>query len=236
MQPRRQPKSLRVTVRHDGGVLLELLADWYTILAVAESRVNEPQRTTDILIGWAAVERWEAAQRSLRDAFADKYREGYLVSLPGSDCEIRRADYTPAALERGFALAFTGQNAGSSHTAKAAVAQEFAREFTRGLTIFAGRSRRLAEARLAGGRYLPIMQSYLDDARAKVDAVDQDYYEVFSRSVGAVLGDERYLLLSDQADARKLYLELQAEQSDLYNWHMNLAKGGVVGSRRPQGA
>ena len=59
---------------------------------------------------------------------------------------------------------------------------------------------------------------------------------MFSGSVGAVLGDERYLLLSDQADARRLYLELQAEQSDLYNWHMNLAKGGVVGARRPQGA
>lgn len=56
-----------MTVRHDGGVLLELLADWYTILAVAESRVDEGERTTDILIGRAAVERWGAAQRSLRD-------------------------------------------------------------------------------------------------------------------------------------------------------------------------
>ncbi|WP_157372953.1 hypothetical protein [Agromyces sp. Root81] len=237
MQPRRQPKSIHATVLHDGRVLLELRADWYTILAVAESRVDEVERTTDILIGWAAVDRWEAVPRSLRDPFADRYREGYLVSLPGSDREIRRADYTPAALEQGFALAFVGSDAGSSHAANtAAVAQEFAREFTRWLAVFAGRSRRMAEARLAGGRYLPIMQSYLDDARAVVDAADQDYYEVFSRTVGAVLGDERYLLLSERAEARKLYVELQAEQSDLYNWYMNLAKGGVVGSRRRQGA
>ena len=95
---------------------------------------------------------------------------------------------------------------------------------------------RLAEVRLAGGAYLPIMQSYLDEARAKVDAADQNYHLEFSNGVGAIAGDERYLLLSDDADVRRLYGELEAERSDLYNWYMNLARGGVAGSRRPRGS
>ena len=106
----------------------------------------------------------------------------------------------------------------------------------RWLSGFYRRSRRLAEVRLAGGAYLPIMQSYLDEARAKVDAADQNYHLEFSNGIGAIVGDERYLLLSDDAEVRRLYGVLEAERSDLYNWYMNLARGGVAGSRRPRGS
>lgn len=231
MQPSALPKSISVTVLHDGRVLFELLADWYTSLAIAESRVDAGERTAGILIGWTNARLSAAPRSSARAEFADTYHDGYVVTLPGSNREMLRVDVAPAALERRFALAFNGQEAGSPPAA----ARDFARDFSRWLGGFYARSRRLAEVRLAGGRYLAIMQAYLDDARAKVDAADQDYYQEFSKSVGAVIADERYLLLSEHGEARRLYGELEAERSDLYNWYMNLAKGGVVGSRRPSG-
>ena len=43
--------------------------------------------------------------------------------------------------------------------------------------------------------------------------------------------DEKHLLLSDDAQVRNLYLEIQREQDALYGWCMDLARGGVARKR-----
>ncbi|MFB9309917.1 hypothetical protein BJY17_000629 [Agromyces hippuratus] len=226
------PHSIHITVLHDGQVLLELLSDIRTSLALAESRAVDQDHVSAIVTGWVAERSWQPTPRgTARASFAEKYRAGYALAIPGTERDLLRFQVSSRALAERFALAFsTGAEPDDPRT------EQFPRDFARGLAMFFRRSKALAQERLAGGAYLPIMQSYLDHARAKIDEDDQDHHEVFSRGVGAIMADERYLLLSDDDGARQLYAALESERWDLYNWYMDRAKGGVVRSRRPQRA
>ncbi|MBM7830606.1 hypothetical protein JOE59_001311 [Agromyces cerinus] len=232
MTSRVVPHSINITILHDGQVLLELLSDIRTSLAHAESQVFDQDHVFAVVSRWVAERSWQPTHRgTARASFAEKYRRGYELAVPGTERDLLRFRVSPKGLAERFALAFSaGAESDDPRT------EQFARDFARGLGIFFRRSKVLAEERLAGGVYLPILRSYLDHARSKVGEEDQNHHEVFSRGVGAIMDDERYLLLSDDDDARQLYAALESERSDLYNWYMNLAKGGVVGSRRPQGA
>jgi len=96
---------------------------------------------------------------------------------------------------------------------------------------FVARSRRKAAARLAGGAYAPVLEAHLAALRAVRRVEDQNYYETLKCGIGGIMQDEQYLLLSDDARARELYLQIQDEQTSLYNWYMDLAKGGVERAR-----
>lgn len=51
--PRTPAVNLWITFRHDGAVLLELLADGYTMLGMAESHAEDLEGTMRILTAWA---------------------------------------------------------------------------------------------------------------------------------------------------------------------------------------
>ncbi|MFB6609002.1 hypothetical protein ACFCVO_01665 [Agromyces sp. NPDC056379] len=232
MTSRVVPHSINISILHDGQVLLELLSDIRTNLAHAECQVIDQDSVAAIVSGWMAGRSWQPTHRGVALApVAEKYRSGYSLAVPGPERELLRFDISPKGFGGWFALAFSaGVEPGDPRT------ERFARDFARGLAIFFRTSKVLARERLSGGAYLPIMRSYLDHARSKVDEEDQNHHEEFSRGVGALMADERYLLLSDDAEARQLYAALESERSDLYNWYMNLAKGGMAGSRRRHGA
>jgi hypothetical protein len=64
-------------------------------------------------------------------------------------------------------------------------------------------------------------------------SIEEQYaYETTTAGFGGILDDERYLLVADDERARQVYLELVAERSSLYNWYMDLAKGGHARPRR----
>lgn len=103
--------------------------------------------------------------------------------------------------------------------------------FAVALRVTHRRLRRLAERRLAGGRYLPVLEHYLEQLDAVRDESQQNFYQREERGLIALLRAERYLMLADDPRVRQLYAAISGHISQLYNWHMDLAKGGFVRSR-----
>ena len=96
---------------------------------------------------------------------------------------------------------------------------------------FVVRMRRKAAERLAGGLYAAVLEAHLARLRAVTAIEDQNFYESLKWGIGGIMRDEQYLLLSDDARVRDLYLQIQHEQTALYNWHMDLARGGIARAR-----
>ncbi|WP_219817030.1 hypothetical protein [Arthrobacter sp. GMC3] len=133
----------------------------------------------------------------------------------------------PAALTSRFAETFQNRE----NTEETRTAQDFARQLASDTFGFFHTAQRRSQERLAGGEYLRILAFYLAQMRTKVSADDQNYYDTWRSSTGKIMADEKYLLLAESEEARGLYLAIRAEESNLYNWYMNLAKGGHSGSR-----
>ena len=150
-------------------------------------------------------------------------REANVVILSDQPNDsLRRFTEAPDPLCRSFDLAFGLTDTGE----REAAAGRFADDLARGMQKFVWRSRRKAATRLAGGAYVAVLETHLADLRGVRAIEDQNYYETLKWGVGGIMQDEQYLLFSEDSYVRDLYLRIQDEQTALYNWHMDLAKGG----------
>ncbi|MBD8464841.1 hypothetical protein IFU30_01055 [Plantibacter sp. CFBP 8798] len=225
MENPRMPMGIAITMLHDGRVLLELLADRSSVFSSAETRVDDHDRTS------AIVREWVTAPLAVPDRRGphrpSPYRDGYtLVVSPGSTRDLAAFSTYGNSLLVDFGRAF-GAAPGA-----AGDPEPLARALPRDLAISFRRAQEKAAWRLAQGAYLPVLVGYLDELRAMTSIEEQYAYETTTAGVGGILDDERYLLVADDARARQVYLDLLAERSSLYNWYMDLAKGGLVRPRR----
>ncbi|MDP5227796.1 MULTISPECIES: hypothetical protein [Arthrobacter] len=79
--------------------------------------------------------------------------------------------------------------------------------------------------------YLPVLRGYLDRLWGFSAPGDQLVHRTLEPTLGRILAEERYLLLSENAEARALHMALGQAISSLYNWAMDLDRGGNVRAR-----
>ena len=212
----------------DGRVGVELMEGWYLSHDLQVAAVDDLAATSEILRGWASHPHEKPRPRYEAYVQFPEHREAYLVILSAQpDESLRRFTETPDALCRSFDLAFGSGDPVERAAAAARLADDLARE----MRNFVARARRKAAARLAGGSYVAVLEAHLATLRAVKAVEDQGYYEGLRWGIGGIMQDEKYLLLSDDAQVRDLYLQIQREQNALYNWYMDLAKGGVARGR-----
>ncbi|GEK81408.1 hypothetical protein [Agrococcus baldri] len=216
--------SLRVTFRPDGAALLELLVDWYTVLGAAECAVDDAEGIAKVLRSWATAAQPEARPRH--------------VARPGAASSELRHDYG-----RGFAVTLVqAAPRAASATAGRGDGERFVEMFGSEVPTDVGRvdafvkqlahavgrcfrdARRSAEQRLAGGAYLPVLRTYLDQLRALGD--DPSAYRRLEHTLVAILETERYLRIADDEGARRLVAAIDDEVSRLYGRSMDLERGG----------
>lgn len=222
--------SLWVTFRSDGALLLELLADWYTVLRIAQSHVEDTEGTARVLASWA--EGRSGDERSRR--------------FPGRG--LPRADYAELrhGYSRGVAVAFVGADQrdrsamggfyrdaerfvevfGSDSPADRHQVDRFVSRLAHETGVFFRRMRAKAEQRLAGGAYLATLTGYLDQLRALRS--DQSAYRRLEHTLLSIIADERYLRLAEDGRARDLIATIDDEVSALYGRWMDLERGGQV--------
>lgn len=220
-----RPTSLVLTLRHDGALLLELLQGWYDAFDSTVTHADDQDRIRGVLRYWIAMTPTSAKRRSTFPAWQEfgsdpAYR---LTITEQPSAAARKLTFGTDSASRGFGKTLaTGPTDPTSRAS-----QSFIDEVARGARRLFRTEQQRAEKRLAGGTYLPILEGYLEEMRSYVDVSDQDgAYDDVRAGIGAILDDEQYLTLSTDPEARALYAELLEEQSNLYNWYMDLAKGG----------
>ncbi|UUW89767.1 hypothetical protein [Pimelobacter simplex] len=179
------------TFRHDGALLLELLADWYTVLATAEAEVDDTEANARTLAAWQGDETLVPQKR--------RFGGPSLIRAQG---ELSR-DYA-----RGLAVPM----------GEGVVGPELARE----LRVVFRRAQAKAEARLAGGTYLTVLQGYAEALRAMRG--DPTAYRRVEHTVVAIVADERYLRVAEDDRVRELVGRIDDEVGHLYNRYMDVAR------------
>jgi len=227
------PTMIVLSILHDGRVLIELLADHYKSFAAAQVHVAGPDGTAALLLEWAAQARNRAlptprGRSAVRAEIPVEFSDGYVVYISAqAGAGLGRFSDAPGALASRFRDTFQDPEiAGESR-----VAQSFAQQLGQDIGRFYRAAQRRSLDRLAGGEYLRILAHYLAQLRSKVSADDQNFYQAWRNSTGKIIDDEAYLLLCEDSGARSLYLAIRAEEGQLYQWYMNLAKGGCSGPR-----
>ncbi|MCL9665141.1 hypothetical protein L2091_07850 [Curtobacterium albidum] len=222
--------SLELRFRYDGALLLELMRDGYDAIDSTVVQVDDEDRIRAVLRWWIASAPPTARRRGelpARKEFGSAPAYAIRVTKERSVDAAKLTRGSDAA-SRGFEQCLAhGQVDPTSPAAESfigAVAQGAPRLF---------RSEQLrAEKRLADGSYTDVLRSYLEEMQGFVDASDQhDAYHGVRAGIGSILDDERYLTLSPRGEVRALYAALLTEQSNLYQWYMDLAKGGNQWSR-----
>lgn len=225
METLRKPVSIAITMLHDGRVLLELLADYSSAFSSAETHIDDRDRTSAIVREWVNAPLAVPDRRSSHRP--SSYHDGYtLVISAESTRDLAAFSTFGNSLRVDFVRAF-GAAPGT-----AGDPEPLARALPRDLAICFRRAQEKAAWRIAQGAYLPVLVGYLDELRAMTSIEEQYAFETTTAGVGGILDDERYLLVADDERARQVYLELVAERSSLYNWYMDLAKGGHARPRR----
>lgn len=220
-----QPATgIAITMLHDGRALLELLTGDGLSLGGSETHVDDRERTAGIVRTWVTGPRIEPERRN-RYRPGD-YRDGYsLMVSAGATRDLSTFSQYGHSLIADFERAF-------SSSTGAGDPEPLASALPRDLAICFRRAQQQAVWRTADGAYIPILAGYLAELRG-MTTIDQQYsYEAIAPSLGVILDDERYLIVAADERIRQLYLDLLAERSALYNWYMDLAKGGVARSRR----
>lgn len=223
------PAEISLHFLPDGRVGLQLVSiSGYESFDLQVLHVEDTTAITDLIHGWAAGRHGEPKRSYERLDRFPEYGEAYDVSLSKTPtAELRRFSTSADVLSREFASAFgLAASDGPDHV------RRFADHLAWEMETFFFRSRRRAQERLAGGAYLSVLEAYLTHLRGITAPEDQDYYQSLAGGIGGIMDDEQYLMLSSDARARDLYRHIRAERQDLYNWYMNLAKGGVSGARR----
>lgn len=211
--------------RHDGMLRLELAQGWYDAFDVAVTHVDDQDRIRGVLRWWIATTPSAVSRRSTFPAwqeFGSEPAYGLTITAQPSAAARKLTHGTDAATV-GFAV--TLAKGPTDPTSRAS--QSFIDDVARGAGHLFRTEQRRAQKRLAGGNYLDILHGYLEEMRAYDDVEDQQYaYDAVRAGIGAILDDERYLTLSTDPEARGLYADLLEEQSTLYSWYMDGAKGG----------
>ncbi|MBA8991734.1 hypothetical protein FHW23_003012 [Curtobacterium pusillum] len=225
MTSQERPTSLVLTFRHDGMLRLELLQSWYDAFDVAVTHVDDQERIRGVLRWWIATTPSAASRRSTFPAWQE-FGSGpaYRITITTRpSATARKLTHGTDAATEGFASTLAKGPADPTSRAS----QSFIDGVARGAGQLFRTEQRRAQKRLAGGKYLNVLHGYLEEMRAYVDVEDQQYaYDAVRTGIGAILDDEQYLTLSTDSEARGLYADLLEEQSNLYNWYMDGAKGG----------
>ena len=229
-EPRSPATSIWVTFRSDGGLLLELLADWYTVLGIAESHVEDTEGTARVLTSWAYGQRGDEPSRRFpgpglpRSDFAelrDGYTRGVAVAFVGADQRDRSAMGGFYRDAEHFVEVF-----GSHNPADQQQAGRFVSRLAHETRVFFRRMRAKAEQRLAGGTYLAALTGYLDQLRTLRS--DQSAYRRLEHTLLSIITDERYLRVAEDSRARELVAQIDDEVSFLYGRCMDLERGGQI--------
>lgn len=230
MTSHERPTGLALTFRHDGALLLELLHGWYDAFDSALTRVDDGERIRAVLRWWIARTPTSTERRSTFPAWQE-FGSGpaFRITITAQPSAVARK-LTPGTDSASSGFEKTLATGPTDPTSRAS--QSFIDDVARGaLHVFRTEQQR-AEKRLAGGKYLPILEGYLAETRSYVEVDDQDgAYGDVRAGIGAILDDEEYLTLSTDPGARALYAGLLEEQSNLYDWYMDLAKGGYRRAR-----
>lgn len=213
------PRELTLTMLHDGRMLWQTLSARH-FFAPVESHVEARADNEDIVRGLldaqpASRTRWEAYAGVPGD-----FRAGYFVSLSGINGRdtVREWGLTSSS-ERVLA---EGIEPGAGEEATDRLAAELALAVEVNFT----RLQNLARERLAGGVYREVLEAMLHRLQSIEDIEEQEYYDRHRRGMGAILRSEQYLLLAEDPEARALYSAITQQEAELYQWYMQLAKGG----------
>jgi hypothetical protein len=228
------PWGIRVSLLPDGRVLLQLVGRLPgAVLATARCTVEDGALTAAVLRGWAE----SAIGSTLRllspgiDAAAARteFRGGYSLLIEGyASAEMLRFAPDLPSIGHRFGRIFRGAGPIQSDDV-----ERFAADLPRAIRAFHRGARRKAAVRLADGAYASILRGYLERLRAYQEPEDQRVDRELQWDVGGIVDDERYLLLSDDAEVRELLHAIGAERAELYSWYMDLAKLGERRPRRP---
>lgn len=221
-----------MSFRHDGVVRLELLRDSYEAFDVTVTHIDDQERIRGVLRYWIAAAAMPTRRRTEFPGWRHLGTDpAYATTISATTSpDAPKFGYRSATARDGFRDMLAHGRADPSSPA----AQGFIDAVTLGARHLFRYEQQRAEVRVAGGKYLEILEDYLAEMRAYVDVEDQNFaYDRVRSGIGAVLDDERYLTLSSDPRIRALYADLLAEQSSLYNWYMDVAKGGHVRARRP---
>lgn len=223
------PTFIHVTVLPDGKALLELLNGHYSTLAQAECSIKDQDQVAQTLLVWTrSAFTDEQPRATARQQLTTSYTGGYLIALSSEpNLDFKRHIPWAADLSYDFNQAFSGRPTAMKHD----TVERYCRSIAHNLKLFYTTAQEKARLRLIGGHYRKVMDEYLKVMKSKTAADDQNYYEVWSKGIGAIIADERYLLLAQSDPDRAKYQKLTAEAANLYNWHMDLARGGVSRSR-----
>lgn len=222
------PAEISLHFLPDGRVGLQLVsAPGYECLDLQVLHVEDTTAITDLIHGWAAGRHGEPKRSHERLDRFPEHRDAYGVALSTTPTAgLWRFSTSADVLSREFASAFgLLASDGPDHV------RRFADHLAWEMKTFFFRSRRRAQERLAGGAYLSVLEAYLTHLRGITAPEDQEYSRSLADGIGGIMDDEQYLMLSSDARARELYLQIRAERRALNNWYMNLAKGGFPSAR-----
>lgn len=226
-------REIAVYVLPDGRALFSLRNRSSGLLDLRASRIDDTDRISGFAQEWAARD-WNQAQPNpeLTELWrAPQTREFHeamvvVVSARGTSPELSPHHRTLADyFVQIFGDVYLGK-APRELPVPDKVVRNFVALLPIALQVVYERSRRQAQWRAAEGRYLPVLTSYLATLRAPVRPEEQNFYSTHEHTLIAMLRSERYLLLSADGAIRRAYLDIIAEISSLYNWYMDLAKGG----------
>lgn len=203
-------------------MLIEVLSDWYHVLAVAEATIDDDSVAATVT-RWAAEPPDEPRPRGVGyTEIRREFAQGYLVTIndrsPSGEQDLRASHW------HRLRTVLAG-SAGPAEVTKAAG------DLVADLRGLLRRSRRRALDRDADGTYRAVLEQYVKQLRSYRSVEDQMAYQRLEQTIGKTLHDERYLLLATEPRLRRLYLQVSNEMSSLYNWWMDLARGGVQRAR-----
>ncbi|XBH20218.1 hypothetical protein V5R04_08090 [Jonesiaceae bacterium BS-20] len=223
------PTFIHATMLHDGRMLLELLNGHYSSLAFAECSVKDQDGVAQILLTWTrSTFTQEQPRTAATQNLSTSYAQGYLISLSDQpSLDLRRHIPWRTDTSVDFKQAFSGKPT----KIEDAKVQRYCQTIADNLKTFYVTAQEKARLRLLGGHYRRVMDEYLKIMKSKTTVSDQNYYQAWSKGIGAIIANERYLLLAQSDPDRSKYLKLTAEASNLYNWYMDLARAGVSRSR-----
>lgn len=211
----------------DGRVGLVSRQGWYISSTIRVAAVADRAATANIVRELVLEPGESMSTGDAHRAFPDGRGALTVVLAERPNLGLRRVARDPDALCRTFVDAL----APSPDAERTRAVDVLAYDLALAMAQILDHCRRMAAARLAGGAYLPVLEAHRDELRSVRSVEQQSYYETLEHGIGRIVEDEQYLLLSEDARVRAVYAEIQSEIASLYQWHMNLAKGGVPGPR-----
>lgn len=222
--------DLLVRIRADGRAFLTLTGARGRELCAAEVVAEETEQVAGILASWAmsagaADGSWNSEQRQGDGAeFRRPCGPGLVIS------QRHGMQWSSSGLMPGVAdeRLFEGMFGPVPPTDQAAL-ETFCRRFAEELRRRCRTALAMAEQRIAGGAYLPVLDAYVEQLRAL--APDQRGYHRIPDGLHRIIQDEEYLLVAEDRRARDLAEELREVRAVLYGQCQDLDRGGIVGLR-----